>query len=322
MKPIVFKPLAAAALMLAACIAQAQPYPSRPVRIIVPNAAGGPSDLVGRIMGQRFTELWGQGVVVENRVGAGGNIGVDAVAKAAPDGYTLLVTNSAPIVVNQSLYASLPYDPIKDLAAISLLASAPMVVIVPASSPMNSVADIIRTAKAEPDKLTFASVGVGSAPHLAGELFKSQTGVKLLHVPYRTVPQIYAALMVGESSLMFDVPSVFAQVRAGRMKALAVTSKGRSSFAPDLPTLSESGLPDYEMIAWYGLMAPAGINANILSKLNADAVRVLNIPDVKTKMAGISFEPVGSSPEQFSALTKTESARWAAVIKSAGIKAN
>lgn len=319
MTSFISRPLAAATLMLAACFAQAQPYPSKSVRVIVPNAAGGPSDLVGRVVGQKLAELWGQAVVVENRVGAGGNIGVDAVAKATPDGYTLLITNSAPIVVNQSLYSNIPYDSSRDLAAVSLLTHAPMVLAVPANSPANSVADLIRIAKADPGKLTIASVGNGTAPHLAGELFQQQAGVKFLHVPYRSVPQIFAALMVGEASIFFDVPTIFAQVKAGRMKALAVTSKQRSDIAPDVPTLVESGLPDYEMVAWYGLLTPAGISAELRAKLNADTVRVLGAAEVKAKMKGINFDIVGSTPEAFSAMIKSESARWATVIKNAGV---
>ena len=207
-----------AAWVLAAAHALAQPvFPTKPVKLIVPNAAGGPSDLVGRVLAQKLAELWGQGVVVENRVGAGGNIGVDAVVKAPPDGYTILVTNSAPIVVNQSLYSSVPYNSSTDLAAVSLLASAPQVLVVPAASEFNSVGELIRAAKANPGKYTFASLGNGTSPHLAGEMFKSQAGVDLLHIPYRAVPQLYAALMTNEVAMFFDVPSVFSQVKAGRM---------------------------------------------------------------------------------------------------------
>ncbi|MFN0304621.1 MAG: Bug family tripartite tricarboxylate transporter substrate binding protein [Burkholderiales bacterium] len=300
----------------------AQGYPAKPVRVIVPNAAGGPSDLVGRMLAQKLAEIWGQSVVVENRVGAGGGIGVDAVAKAAADGYTLLVTNSAPIVVNQSLYATIPYDPVADLAPITLLASAPQVLTVPAASQANSVADLIRIARSEPGKLTFASLGNGTAPHLAGEMFKAQAGLELLHVPYRTVPQVHAALMVGDIAIFFDVPTVLTQVKAGKMKALAVTGKTRTTLAPELPTLAESGLPDYEMGSWYGLMAPAAITRETRDKLHGDTLKVLGHADFKARMNGIGFEVAGITPEEFALHIQSESARWAKVIKAAGLRAN
>jgi tripartite-type tricarboxylate transporter receptor subunit TctC len=313
---------AAAVFIVALQGAHAQTFPEKTVRIIVPNAAGGPSDLVGRLLAQKLTETWGQAVIVENRVGAGGAIGVDAVAKAAPDGYTLLVTNSAPIVVNQSLYARIPYDPIKDLAPVSLLASAPMVLTVPAGFPADSVADLIRIAKAEPGKLNFGSLGNGTAPHLAGEMFKAQTGIDILHVPYRSVPQVYAALMVGELSIFFDVTSALAQVRGGKVKALAVTGKTRTGLAPQIPTLDESGLPDYEIIAWYGLLGPAGISQEIRARVHAGTMHALGQPDVKAKLNAIGFEVVGDTPEKFASHIRTESSRWAQVIRKAGIKAN
>ncbi|MSQ70370.1 MAG: tripartite tricarboxylate transporter substrate binding protein [Betaproteobacteria bacterium] len=306
-------------LALACTVSQAQTFPSRTVRVIVPNAAGGPSDLVGRVIAQKLSEGWGQPVVVENRVGAGGNIGVDAVAKAAPDGYTLLATNSAPIVVNQSLYAKIPYDPLKDLATISLLASAPMVLVVPASSPANSMAELIRYAKANPGKLTFGSLGSGTGPHLAAEMFRSQSGIDILHVPYRSVSQVHAALMVGELSMHFDVPTVLSQVQAGKMKALAVTVKSRFGLAPNVPTVVESGLPDYEMSLWYGLLAPSGIGSEVKAQIHAATMRVLALPEVQARMTGIGFEVVRSTPEQFSAHIQAESARWANLIKATGI---
>ena len=312
----------AAALVSVNTPCPAQGYPTKPVRLIVPNAAGGPSDLVGRVLAQKLADVWGQSVVVENRVGAGGGIGVDAVAKASPDGYTLLVTNSAPIVVNRSLYATIPYDPLTDLAPITLLASAPLVLTVPAASHANSVADLLRMARAEPGKLTFASLGSGTAPHLAGEMFKAQAGLDLLHVPYRTVPQVHAALMVNEISMFFDVPTVFAQVKAGKMKALAVTGRTRTALAPELPTLTESGLPEYEMGSWYGLMAPAAIPRDVRAKVYADSLKVLGEPDMKAKMNAIGFEVVGNTPEQFAQHIQSESARWATLIKAAGLRAN
>ena len=322
MNSMLLKSAAAAALALVACIAQAQTFPTKPVRMIIPNATGGPSDLVGRVLAQKLAESWGQSVVVDNRVGAGGNIGVDAVAKAAPDGYTILVTNSAPIVVNQSLYAKVPYDAIRDLTAISLLANSPQILLVPAASPANSVADLIRIAKAEPGKLTFASLGNGTAPHLNGEMFKMQAGVDMLHIPYRSTPQVEAALLVNEVSVFFGPTTSMQHVQAGKMKALGVTTKTRASVAPNLPTLAELGLPDFEMSGWYGLLGPAGLRGELLAKIHGDSVRVLGTPDMRAKLHGIGFDVVGDSPEHFAAHIKAESARWAAVVKAAGIKAN
>lgn len=313
---------ASAVLALLTAGAHAQNFPTKAVRLIVPNAAGGPSDLVGRVLAQKLTEIWGQPVVVENRVGAGGNIGVDSVAKAAPDGYILLVTNSAPIVVNQSLYATMPYDPLKDLAPISLLASSPQLMLVPASSPANSIADFIRIAKAEPGKFTFGSLGNGTAPHLAGEMLKAQAGIDLLHIPYRSTPQVEAALITAEVSLMFGPTSMLAQVQAGKLKALGVTTRTRAGLVPQLPALAESGLPDYEIIGWYGLLAPAGISRERSTQLHADAVRVMGHPDMKAKMQGIGFEVTANTPEQFGAHIQAESARWAKLIRAIGLRAN
>ena len=322
MKKSMLMPLIAAATLLAACIAQAQTFPNKPVRMIIPNATGGPSDLVGRVLAQKLSESWGQSVVVDNRVGAGGNIGVDAVAKSAPDGYTILVTNSAPIVVNQFLYAKVPYDAIRDLTAISMLANSPQILLVPIASPANSLADLIRIAKEQPGKLTFASLGSGTAPHLNGEILKMQAGVDMLHIPYRSTPQVEAALLVNEVSVFFGPTSSIQHVQAGKIKALGVTSRTRASIAPNLPTLAESGLPDFEARSWYGLLGPAGLGGELLAKIHGDAVRVLGTPDMRARMHGIGFEVVGDTPEQFATHIKAESARWAAVVKAAGIKAN
>ena len=322
MKKLIQKPLIAAAALLAACIAQAQSFPTKPVRMIIPNATGGPSDLVGRVLAQKLSEAWGQSVVVDNRVGAGGNIGVDAVAKAAPDGYTILVTNSAPIVVNQFLYAKVPYDAIRDLTAISMLANSPQILLVPIASPANSLMDLIRIAKDQPGKLTFASLGSGTAPHLNGEILKMQAGVDMLHIPYRSTPQVEAALLVNEVSVFFGPTSSMQHVLAGKIKALGVTSKIRTPIAPNLPTLAESGLPDFEARSWYGLLGPAGLGGELLAKIHGDTIRVLGSADMRAKLQGIGFDMVGDTPEQFAAHIKTESARWAAVVKAAGIKAN
>ena len=309
------------ALLLCMNSASAQPYPAKTVRIIVPNAAGGPSDLVGRLMAQKFSEAWGHPVVVENRVGAGGNIGADAVAKAPPDGYTLLVTNSAPIAINASVYANMPYDPIRDFAPVSLLASIPFGLAVPASSPANSVAELIQYVKGNPGRLNFASVGGGSGPHLAGELFKVQSGIDIVHVPYRSVPLALAALMNNEVAMLtVSIDSLLPQAKAGRIKLLAVTSKSRSALAPEIPTIAASGLPDYEVTGWYGILAPAGTPKEIVARVHAETLRVLAQSDVRQKMAALGFDVVGNTPLEFATHIAAESARWSSVAKAIALR--
>lgn len=313
--------VAAVLVLLAAGAAVAQTYPSRPVRIVVPNAPGGPSDLTARVLSQKLSDAWGQAVLVDNRAGAGGNIGLDAVAKSAPDGYTLLLTGSGSIAINPSMYANIPFDPIKDFAPVSLVVSTPLVLAVSPHIPANSVAELVRLAKSQPGRLNYASTGIGNNSHLIAEMLSLQAGIKLVHVTYRSIPQAYAGLMTGEVAILFDTTNILGQVRAGKLKALAVTGKTRSALAPELPTMMESGLPDFEATAWFGVFAPAGTTPGIVTLVNAELERALEKADVRQKLTGVGFEVVGGSPERLDAQLKADLVRWATLIKAAGIKA-
>lgn len=309
----------AAALCAPAGTASAQTYPTKLIRLVVPNAAGGPSDLVGRILAQKLTETLGQTTIVENRVGAAGNVGTDAVAKSTPDGHTLLFTTSGPITLNPSLY-KMPYDPIRDLAPVSLLASTPLLLTVSPTLEVSSVAELIKLAKTRPGKLNYASTGVGNNQHLAFEMLKAQSGIDIVHVPFRAYTQVVAAVTTGEVPMMMAPLSALSLARTGKVKALAVTGKKRSSFASDIPTLAESGFPDYEVALWFGLFAPAGTPPGIISRLHSESVRALEQPDARQRLSGLAIETVGTTPEQLVALIASETETWAKLIKSIGIK--
>ncbi|MGE0798715.1 MAG: Bug family tripartite tricarboxylate transporter substrate binding protein [Lautropia sp.] len=313
--------LLACGLCLACLTASAQTYPAKVVKMVVPNAPGGPSDVVGRLLAQKFTEAWGVPVIVDNKPGAGGNIGASTVAKSTPDGYTLLVTNSAPISINKSLYTKMSFDPETELAPISLVASSPLLLLVPPNSRYRSVADLVAAAKAEPGRLSYGSIGTGTAPHLAAEMFRSHAGVDLLHVPYSTVPQALMAVMNGEVSMIFlTTDSSLAVATSGRAQALAVTSRARSPVLPSVPTLVESGLRDYEVLGWYGIFAPAGTSQEILSRVNAETRQALAQPDIKQKLNAIGFEIVGNAPADFTTFIATESDRWARLLEAAKVR--
>lgn len=310
-----------AMFLLASGTVLAQKYPSKSVRIVVPNAPGGPSDLVARVLAQKLSEAWGQAVVVDNRPGAGTNLGTEAVVKSAPDGYTLLLVGST-ISVNRSLYTNIPFDPITDLAPISMVASTPTVLIVPPNFPANSVAELVQLAKRQPGRLNFASTGVGFTSHLEGEMLNMQAGTKITHIPYRSASQVYTALMTNEVAFYFDGPHVLTtHVRAGKLKALAVTGKTRSSIAPDLPTMVEAGFPEFVVVAWFGTFAPAGTHHDIVSLINAELGRALREPDVQQALNSAGYAPVGTTPEQLASQLKNDVKRWADLIKATGIKA-
>ena len=267
---------AAATMVPAAAVAQA--YPTKPIRLVVPFPAGGSLDVVARAIGQKLTEAWGQPVVIDNRPGAGGNIGADLVAKSAPDGYTILEGALSTHAVNVSLYAKMPYDPVKDFAPITLVAVTPNVLVLNASYPVNSVPELLAYARANPGKLSFGSGSNGSAGHLAGELFKTEAGVDMVHIPYKGGAPALQALLAGDTQLMFDnLANSAAQLKAGKLKALAVTTAKRSSLIPELPTLSETGLPGFDIYTWWGFMAPAGTPKEIVAKWNAEVTRILKI---------------------------------------------
>ena len=299
--------------------AQAQ-YPAKPVRLIVPFPPGGGSDALSRILGPKLAEALGQQVVIENRPGAGANIGAEVAAKSPPDGYTLLMGNVAH-AINASLYAKLGYDLIKDFAPVCLLASTPNIVVVHPSVPARSVKDLIALAKARPGQLDVASSGAGSSAHLAGELFKSMAGVKMNHVPYKGGGPAVVALLGGEVSVGFaTTPSVIQHVKSGRLRGLAVTTAKRSPSTPDLPTVSEAGVKGYEAGTWYGFLVPSGTPKEVVSRLHAESIKSLSAADVKQRLDNSGFEPIGTTPEQFGAYIASETGKWGKVVRAAGVR--
>ena len=301
----------------------AQAYPTRPVRLLVGFAPGGPNDIVARLVGDKLSEVWGKPVVIDNVTGAGGNLATDRVAKAAPDGHTLIMTAAAPIVVNPSLYQKMTYDSIEDLAPISKITSAPNVLVVHNDVPAKSVQELVALARAQPGKLTFASGGVGTSNHLAGEMLKSMARIDIQHVPYRGgVVLATPDVLAGRITMVFAGTTILPLVREGKLRALAVTSPQRSPAAPDLPTVAESGFPDFDAQVWFGLIAPAGISLAIVDKIQRDAVSVLMRADFRKKLDELGLEPIGNTPAEFTAAIKSEILQWAKVVKEAGIKVN
>lgn len=313
-----------ALLVAFACpLAQAQTYPAKPVKVVVPIPPGSTPDIVARILAERLQKAFGQPFVVENRTGAGGNIGTDAVAKAAPDGYTLLVSINGPIAVNKYLYKSLPYDPDKELLPISLLASAPQMLVVNPGVPADSFKAFIDYAKRNPGRLSYGSAGSGSASHLTMELLKSEAGVFIVHIPYRGFPPAVTDMLAGNIDAMFAIiPAVLPQVRAGKLKALAVTAMKRSALAPSVPSVAELGYPGLESLAWIGLLAPAGTPRAIVSRLSEETVKGMQSAEAKETLGKQGFDVVASSPEEFSRWIKAESAKWAKVIRASGATAD
>ena len=314
--------LAAIALVaLAAGTALAQAYPTRPLRIVVPFAAGaGVLDIMARLVGQHLGASLGQQVVIENRPGAGGNVGAEVVAKAEPDGYTLLMGNTA-LVVSPYLYARLPFDPLKDFVPVTLVNSAPLLLVVNPQVPVQSVAELIAYAKARPGQLNYGSGGIGSTPYLSTELLKSMTGIDVVHVPYKGGAPALADLVAGQLTFMIEnVPGTMPFVKSGKLRALAITSAERSPLAPDVPTMAEAGVPGYEMVGWNGIFVAKGTPSEIVAKLSAELTKVLRLPDVKEQMAALGAVPGGDSPQAFGAFVNAESMRWGKIIKEKGIK--
>lgn len=300
----------------------AQDYPSRPVRLVVPFPVGGAPDVLARSVGAKLAERLGQPVVIENRVGAGGNIAYEMVAKAAPDGYTVVLASTG-IATNVSLYKSLSYDATRDFAPISLVASSPHVLVVHPSVPAGSVRELIELAKAKSSQLSFGSSGSGTVLHLAGEMFNTMAGAHLLHVPYKGSSVALTDLLGGRLSLMFsDIPNALQHVKAGKLRALAVTGEQRSPALPQLPTIAEAGIPQYAIIAWFGLLAPAATPAGIVARLNREVVAILGDPDLKGKMAALGQDLGGDTPEQFGAFIKSEIAKMGEVVKASGASPN
>ena len=311
--------VAAAALAFTAACAAAQGYPAKPVRFVVPYAPGGSTDTLARTIGVKLTDLLGQQVVVDNRPGASGNIGMDIVAHALPDGYTIVLGYIANLAIDPSLYAKMPYDPVRDFTPITELASSPNVLVAHPSVPVTSFKDLL--VKAKQGQFNFASAGVGSVGHLTGELLNQMAGIRMVHVPYKGSGQAVTDLLGGHVQLMFSgFSSTLPHIKAGRLRALAVTGAQRSPAAPDVPTIAESGFPGFEATAWYGVLAPAKTPKPVVSRLHNDIVKVLQEPDVKNRLTGLGFEIVGSTPEQFSAYIKSEIKKWAKAVKASGAK--
>ena len=314
--------LAVACVALVASVAAAQPYPTKPIRLIVPFPPGGATDIVGRAFAQKLSEQLGQPVIVDNKPGAGGTIGSDLAAKAPADGYTLLMATTSTHSIAPSLYASLPYDPLRDFAPVAHIADSTNVLVVGATVPVKDVRELIALAKAQPGKLTFASSGSGTIVHLTAELFNSMAGIQMTHVPYKGTALAVPDIMSGQVTMIFDnIVSAQPGLKSGKVKALAVTGTKRTPLAPDLPTVAESGLPGFASDTYFGLFAPAGTPKAIVDKLNADANKILAQPDFRERLAGLGADTAGGAPDAFAVLIRTERDKWAKVVKSSGAKA-
>ena len=299
--------------------AHAQAWPQRHVRLIVPFPPGGGTDNVGRIISARLSEIWGQQMVIENRGGGGSNVGNEAAAKSPPDGYTILFA-AFPFATNQFLYSKLTYDAVADFAPITLIGTFPNILVVPNTSPAKSVSELIALAKANKGDVTFGSSGIGTSPHLNGELFMRMAGFEMTHIPYRGAGPAIIDLIAGRLTMMFNTSgSLMPHVNAGRLRALAVSSGRRFSAEPNLPTVAESGVPGFDVSSWYGLLAPAKTPPAIVEKMNADAVKVLREPDVRQKLENLGLEVAASTPQQFADFIKAEMTKWGPVIKAANI---
>jgi tripartite-type tricarboxylate transporter receptor subunit TctC len=293
----------------------AQSYPAKPIRFIV----GPGPDALARVIGQQITQDWGQPVIIDQRGGGGGTISAEAVARAAPDGYTLLLATGTH-TINPSMY-KVSYDMVRDFAPVTLLASTPFILAVHPSVPATSVRELIALAKSKPGTLNYGSGGSGTPPHLATELFKTQAGINIVHVPYKTVAAAITDLIAGQLQVMFTVgPAGLPQIRAGRIRGLAVSTAKRSVFAPELPTVAEAGLAGFDVFGWNGLLAPAGTPKSIIAKLHAEITRALQIPEIRERVAGFGFEPVGNSPQEFGEFIKADIAQWARVAKESGAR--
>lgn len=298
-------------------------YPSKPIHLVVPFSSGGPSDVLARAIGQKLGESLRLPVVIENRTGAGGNIGSDYVAKAPPDGYTLILGTVGTHSINAGLYSKLPFDTLRDFAPVALVASATIVMVAHPSVPAKSIRELVTLAKSTPGQLNFASPGSGTPQHLSAELFKTTAGVELTHIPYKGAAPALTDLLGGQVSLGFvSIPAALPHVKAGKLRALGVTATKRSAVAPEVPTIAESGLPGYEVENWYGVLAPAGTPGEIIKKLNAEIIKVLERPDVRESLNTQGFDVLQSTPEQFAAFMKTELVKWAKVVKLSGAKAD
>jgi tripartite-type tricarboxylate transporter receptor subunit TctC len=324
--PLTRRLVLSAALALAAALSApsfAQGWPSKPVTMIVPFPAGGTTDIVARLTAQKLSEAWGQPVIVDNRAGAGGNIGSAMVAKAAPDGYTLLMGTVGTHAINASLYEKMPYDVVKDFQPVTNVAAVPNMLVVNPDLPVKTVQELIDYGKKNPGKLNMASSGNGTSIHLSGELFKVMTGVKMEHIPYKGSAPALTDLMGGQVQVMFDnMPSALPHVKAGKLRAIAVTTLTRSPAMPDLPTIDEAGVKGFEAASWFGLLAPAGTSKEIVNRIQADVVKAMKTTDLTEKMAQQGAVAVGNTPDEFAAYIKAELAKWEKVVKASGARAD
>ncbi len=308
-------------LAFAVVAAHAQQFPSKPVRIINPFAPGGATDIIARTMAQKLTEAWGQAVVVENRAGASGAIGVEMVAKSPPDGYTLLIATQTTHAANPALYPKLPYDAAKDFAPLTLAGSTPLALMVKPSLPVSSVKELIEFAKKNPAKLVYASGGNGTSQHLTAELMKSMSSTYMLHIPYRGAGPAMTDLLGGQVDLMFDnLPTALPHIKAGKLRGLAVTTAARSPLAPELPTMAESGLPGFELSTWFAFFAPAGTPRAVVDKISGDMRRVLMQPDMKERLAAIGVDVRATTPDELATFQRAELAKWGKIVEDSGAK--
>ena len=313
--------LLAALASLAFCAAHAQTYPAKPVRIVVPYAAGGTSDILARQLGPKLSEAWGQAVVVENKPGANGNVGADLVAKSAPDGYTLLLTDLGGLVISASVYPQLPFNPAKDFSPVVMVSYSPHVLAVHPSMPAKDVKQLIALAKTQPGELNFAVSGIGGAPQLAGIEFAQRTGVQWTYIPYKGGSDAVAAVAAGQADVLFNgMLATWPAVQGGRVKALAISSAQRVPSAPDTPTVAEQGLPGFETGSFQGVVGPTGMRREIVSKLNAELVKILALPEMRERFAKQGTEVRTGTPESLGAWMRDEQARWARVVKESGAK--
>jgi len=314
----------AASLLLAVAPwqASAQAYPAKPVHVVVPFAPGGPVDVLGRVLGQDFAEAWGQPFVIENKVGAAGNIGIDFLAKSAPDGYNIGIVPAGNIAVNPSLFPNLPYKA-SELQPVAMLATVENVLVVNATLPVNNLKELLAMAAAKPESVSFASPGAGSQAHLAGELMALNANVRMIHVPYKGTGPALVDVMGGQVTAMFgQMSSVLPQIKSGKLRAIGVASLKRSVVLPDVPTIAEQGMPNFEAVSWYALMVPAGTPKAVVDKLNAESLKMLAKPAIKEKFAGLGLEPGGGTPQALASTIQSETVRWAEVIQKKNIKAD
>jgi tripartite-type tricarboxylate transporter receptor subunit TctC len=313
----------AAALLPGPVSAQAaDAWPSRPIRFILPFPPGGGTDILGRIIAERLTASFGQPVVTENRGGAGGNLGAEAAARSAPDGYTIILVAPS-LAISTSLYSKLSYDAVKDFAPVSLVATVPNVMVTHPSVPANTLAEFIRLAKTKPGQMNFGSGGSGTSNHLAGELFNIVAGVKLVHVPYKGVNLAMNDVLSGQIHLVvIGVPAAAPHIKAGKLRALALVAPQRAAALPEVPTVAEAGLPNFEVTTWYGILAPAGTPRTIVTRLNAELVKTMHAPELKERLAAMATDPATSTPEEFADYIKREIVKWGEVVRQAGLKAD